>query len=167
MDPDGGTGACKYTFQFVAADGMDESQPATVTITVDEAPVNSTIPLEHDAAGLVFDRWVTGYSTAYSGGGYVYGRWTGTILKATFTGSSVKWIGPKQPSYGMADVWVDGVKVATNVPTATHPMRRRPCLPPSGRAARFRTGSTRSSSGRWGARTPRLRPSTSCSTASK
>ncbi len=108
-------GPADYTFQFVAADGMDESQPATVTITVDEAPVNSTIPLEHDAAGLVFDRWVTGYSTAYSGGGYVYGRWTGTILKATFTGSSIKWIGPKQPSYGMADVWVDGVKVATDV----------------------------------------------------
>jgi len=37
----------------------------------------TTIPVENDSAGVVFDRWVSGYSTAYSGGGYVYSRWTG------------------------------------------------------------------------------------------
>jgi hypothetical protein len=87
-----------------------------VTITVAAAPDEpSTIDLQHDAAGVVFDRWVTGYSTAYSGDGYVYGRWTGTELKATFTGSKVRWVGPKQPFYGMADVYIDGVLVAQDV----------------------------------------------------
>jgi hypothetical protein len=69
--------------------------------------------VQHDAAGVTFDRFVTGYNVAYSGGGYVYGRWTGTKLQARFTGSKVRWIGPKQPSYGKADVYIDGVKRAT------------------------------------------------------
>jgi len=70
-------------------------------------------PIQHDAAGVTFDRFVTGYNSAYSGGGYVYGRWTGTKLQARFTGDTIRWIGPKQPSYGKADVYLDGVKVAT------------------------------------------------------
>jgi hypothetical protein len=94
-------------------------QAGNVAVETFETPPMSTDPgtvsLEHDAAGIVFDRWVTGYSTAYSGGGYVYGRWAGTVLKASFKGSSIEWIGPKQPSYGMADVWIDGALVASNV----------------------------------------------------
>jgi hypothetical protein len=82
-----------------------------------------TIAVQHDAAGVVFDRWVTGYSGAYSGGGYVYGRWTGTELTASFTGARVRWIGPKQPSYGMADVYIDGRKVATWTATRLRPRR--------------------------------------------
>ncbi len=69
--------------------------------------------IEHDAAGVTFDRWVTGYSAAYSGGGYVYSRFIDTELQARFTGSTIRWIGPKQPGYGMADVYIDDVKVAT------------------------------------------------------
>jgi len=79
------------------------------------ATLVTDIGLEHDGAGVVFDRWVTGYSAAYSGGGYVYGRWTGTRLTAVFVGSSISWTGPKQPGYGMADIWIDGAKVATDV----------------------------------------------------
>jgi len=30
-------------------------------------------------------------------------------------GSKVKWIGPKQPAYGMADVYIDDVLVASDV----------------------------------------------------
>jgi len=71
--------------------------------------------LEHDAAGVVFDRFVTGYLDTYSGGGYVYGRWAGTVLKATFTGPGIRWVGPMQPDYGMADVWIDGALVASDV----------------------------------------------------
>ena len=72
-----------------------------------------TIALEDQAAGVVFDRWVTGFSGSYSGGTYVYGRWTGTNLDAKFTGHAVRWIGPKQPGYGKADVYVDGAFAAT------------------------------------------------------
>jgi 5-hydroxyisourate hydrolase-like protein (transthyretin family) len=71
--------------------------------------------IEHDAAGVTFDRFVTGYSAAYSGGGYVYGhgKWAGTKLQVRFTGSAIRWYGPKQPAYGMADVYVDGTYKGT------------------------------------------------------
>jgi hypothetical protein len=93
----------------------DGETPVVAEFELDPIIGPSTIDLQHDAAGVVFDRWVTGYSTAYSGDGYVYGRWTGTELEATFTGSKVRWVGPKQPSYGMADVYIDDVLVAQDV----------------------------------------------------
>jgi len=113
--PSEAQGPGSYPVTVVVSDGHGGTDSETITVTVNEVGGTTTIPLEHDAAGVVFDRFVTGYSTAYSGGGYVYGRWTGTILKASFTGSSIEWIGPKQPGYGMADVWIDGTKVATDV----------------------------------------------------
>ncbi len=100
-------------FSYWAYDGFAWVGPVEVTIDVQAAV--GTFVLEHDAAGVVFHRWVTGYSTAYSGGGYVYGRWTGTELTARFTGSSIKSVGPKQPGYGMADVYIDGVLAASDV----------------------------------------------------
>jgi hypothetical protein len=72
-----------------------------------------SLDIEDQAAGVVFDRFVTGFSSSYSAGTYVYGRWTNTKLEAKFKGTKVRWIGPKQPSYGMADVYIDGVKKAT------------------------------------------------------
>ncbi|MDY0086966.1 MAG: YCF48-related protein, partial [Coriobacteriia bacterium] len=39
-----------------------------------------TLTIEEDAAGVVFDRFVTGKGAAYSGGGYIYGRWAGTRM---------------------------------------------------------------------------------------
>jgi hypothetical protein len=74
-----------------------------------------TVSIEHDAAGVTFDRWVSGYNDSYSGGGYVYGRWTDTELRTSFVGRRVRWIGPKWPVYGMADVYIDDVLVAENV----------------------------------------------------
>jgi len=106
--------------EFSSPYGVAVASDGTVYVT-DDATMRvqyfsvTGVSLEHDAAGVVFDRFVTGYSTTYSGGGYVYGRWTGTVLKASFTGSGIMWVGPKQPGYGMADVWIDGAKVATDV----------------------------------------------------
>jgi hypothetical protein len=74
-----------------------------------------TATIEHDASGVTFDRWVTGFNDSYSGGGYVYGRWTGTELRTSFVGKRVRWIGPKWPAYGMADVYIDDVLVASDV----------------------------------------------------
>jgi hypothetical protein len=75
--------------------------------------VPPSIDLEDQAAGVTFDRWVTGFSASYSAGTYVYGRWANTELSAKFVGNKIRWIGPRQPSYGMADVYIDGVKVST------------------------------------------------------
>jgi Tol biopolymer transport system component len=69
--------------------------------------------IQHNEAGVTFDRFVSGRNAAYSGGGYVYGKWEGTRLQVRFTGSRIRWIGPVQPGYGMADVYVDGKKLAT------------------------------------------------------
>jgi hypothetical protein len=116
-----------YTYLVQAWDtgtGSAYGSHVTADVSVDDPPP-STIDIQHDAAGVVFDRWVTGYSTAYSGDGYVYGRWAGTKLTARFTGSKVRWIGPKQPSYGMADVYIDGALVASDVD----------CYAPAGSAA--------------------------------
>jgi len=69
--------------------------------------------LEDRAVGVTFDRFVPCASASYSGGSYVYGRWTGTRIEARFTGTDIVWIGPKQPNYGKADVYIDDRKVAT------------------------------------------------------
>jgi subtilisin family serine protease len=73
-------------------------------------PPVASFTIHHHDAGVTFDRFVTGYSSAYSDSGYVYGhgKWSGTRMQVRFTGSSIRWYGPKQPVYGMADVYVDG-----------------------------------------------------------
>jgi len=72
-----------------------------------------TCTVEHDAGAVTFDRWVTGFSDSYSGGGYVYSRWAGTCLEVKFSGKQIGWVGPKQPNYGKAEVYLDGVYKTT------------------------------------------------------
>lgn len=69
--------------------------------------------IEDTAAGVTFDRFVPSVSSAYSGGTYIYGRWTGTRIEARFAGTGIAWYGPTQSGYGMADVYIDNSKVAT------------------------------------------------------
>lgn len=77
------------------------------------APVTPSPTIEDNAPGVTFDRFVPSRSSAYSGGTYTYGRWTGTRIEARFSGTKIAWTGPKQPGYGKADVYIDGVKQAT------------------------------------------------------
>jgi hypothetical protein len=99
-----------YNYEVRAAD-------AATNVSARSNAAMAAIPqltdIQHHDAGVTFDRFVTGYNSAYSGGGYVYGRWTGTALQARFTGDWIRIIGPKQPNYGKADVYIDGVKVDT------------------------------------------------------
>jgi hypothetical protein len=66
---------------------------------------------------VTFGRYIGAFSGGYSGGSYVYGYsrapYIGTRLEAKFTGNRIRWIGPKQPNYGMAKVFIDGVYQAT------------------------------------------------------
>jgi len=113
------TGGFRYTpaagwsgtdsFTYSANDGTGNSNVATVQITVEAEGVT----IEDGAAGVTFDRFVPSRSATYSGGTYIYGRWSGTRIECRFTGTKIAWYGPKQPSYGKADVYIDGVKVAT------------------------------------------------------
>ncbi|MBE0418176.1 MAG: SpoIID/LytB domain-containing protein, partial [Coriobacteriia bacterium] len=52
--------------------------------------------------------WVTGSGTVHSGGSYAYSNTAGSTIKLRFRGTSIAWIGPKAPSYGRAEVFVDG-----------------------------------------------------------
>jgi hypothetical protein len=76
-----------------------------------------TAAVEEDDKGAHFGRMIHVQNAAYSGGGYLYGYskapYTGTYFETTFSGSKVRWIGPKQPAYGMAKVYIDGVYKAT------------------------------------------------------
>jgi len=95
-------------FDYLACDAEAESQPTAATITVVDGAL-----IEDNAAGVTFDRFVPSAGAAYSGGTYTYGRWTGTRIESRFTGTKIAWYGPKQPSYGKADVYIDGVYKAT------------------------------------------------------
>jgi len=98
-----------------AAQGITSGAPAptsgsTVTVAV---TINPYRVVEDTSAGITFDRFVPVRSAAYSNGSYVYGRWTNTRIDARFSGTRIIWIGPKQPNYGKADVYIDNVKLAT------------------------------------------------------
>jgi len=73
----------------------------------------NTAGLNHDAGGVTFTRWITGYNAAYEGGGYVYSRTAGEALETRFYGSRITWNGPMQPGYGTAEVYIDGVYQGT------------------------------------------------------
>lgn len=72
-----------------------------------------TIYIDDTSAAVTFDRFVPCSSSSYSAGTYTYGRWTGTSIESRFQGTRIVWVGPKQPGYGMADVYLDGKKIAT------------------------------------------------------
>ena len=67
------------------------------------------ITIGQDDGGVTFARFVSGYNSAYSGGGYVYSRWADETLEVKFSGERIVWYGPKQPNYGTAEVYLDGV----------------------------------------------------------
>ena len=57
--------------------------------------------------------WHTARNADASRGSYAYTAYTSSQCVVRFTGTGVKWIGNRGPAYGMAEVWLDGVKVAT------------------------------------------------------
>lgn len=77
------------------------------------ATINPHVSVEDTAVGITFDRFVPSRSASYSSGTYIYGRWANTHIAARFDGTRIVWLGPKQPNYGMADVYIDNVKLAT------------------------------------------------------
>ncbi len=93
--------------------GATSADPTPPEDTVVALDATAEGVIEDSAADVTFDRFVPGAGAAYSGGSYVYGRWPATELEVRFTGRAITWIGPMQPNYGMADVYIDGAKVAT------------------------------------------------------
>lgn len=52
--------------------------------------------------------WVTGAGSVHSGGSYIYSGTAGSTVTVKFKGTSIAWVGPKAPSYGRAEVFIDG-----------------------------------------------------------
>jgi len=124
--------------------------PASVTyrttfMSLEGETTRNPVVIQHDGGGVVFSRWVTGRSSAYSGGGYVYSRWKDVWLEARFTGTRVSWVGPKQPNYGKAEVYIDGQYVETvdlyapkAQATLSTTVWQSPTLPPGSHVVRIR-----------------------------
>nr|WP_297423517.1 peroxidase family protein [uncultured Actinotalea sp.] len=65
---------------------------------------------EETAAALAYDEgWISLSHPARSGGSMLYTGTPNAGVTATFTGSTVRWIGSRGPSRGVAEVYLDGV----------------------------------------------------------
>jgi hypothetical protein len=65
---------------------------------------------EDSTISVFYNNWEGDTSTAASGGTYRLNANGATDAKFTFVGTSVGWITANGPSYGMANVFIDGVK---------------------------------------------------------
>ncbi len=104
----------------IRATGSKEAASSGNTIVLDafstERPPRQMAPATfEETAPEVREagRWVRGSSAAFSGGGYTYSHTAGSTLRMSFTGTSVAWIGPRAPSYGQAEIFLDGASQGT------------------------------------------------------
>ncbi len=113
-NPDDGT-------QFIYLRQANASSTATVSthLSLDAAPAFSYTYDDVDPALTYTGTWFHANSSNsnYTGGDYdrteSWSATAGSSVKVTFTGTAVRWIGPTNTNGGIADVLVDGTKVAT------------------------------------------------------
>ncbi len=97
-----------YQFRVRATDRLGSvSDWATGTSFVVTADQESSTALAYSGA------WSTGTSTSYYGGALKYQGTAGSRVAITFKGRSVSWVSTRNSNRGKAEVWLDGVKVAT------------------------------------------------------
>ncbi|MBV9607600.1 MAG: beta-galactosidase [Solirubrobacterales bacterium] len=113
-NPDDGT-------QFVYLRQANASSTATVTthLALDAAPTFGYTYDDADPALVYAGTWFHANpgNANYTGGDYDQTEsWSGTAgasVKVTFSGTAVRWIGPTNTNGGIANVLIDGAKVAT------------------------------------------------------
>ena len=92
----------------VILDALDLADASRASVAVGPGSVEET------ASGLFFrGYWVPESHGSMSGGGDRYTTQAGATLSMKFSGTSATWIGPVGPSYGKAEVYLDGVKRGT------------------------------------------------------
>jgi hypothetical protein len=85
------------TVVFVFGTGSDGAAAASVT------------RYQQNAAQLTYTgTWSVGSAATASGGSYRYANASGMAVTATFNGASLAWISKKGPTYGIANVSLDG-----------------------------------------------------------
>jgi beta-galactosidase GanA len=113
-NPDDGT-------QFVYLRQATASSTATVTthLALDAAPTFAYTYDDADPALAYPGTWVHANpgNANYTGGDYEqtesWSTTAGSSMKVSFNGTAVRWIGPTNTNGGIADVLIDGAKVAT------------------------------------------------------
>ena len=143
----------------IVALGDKRSAATDTRIALDSVAVSGSV------TRLVFDQadpmigWESGWllqsDTNIVGGSYRHTTTSGSVANIGFTGTSVEWIAPVAPNYGLADVYLDGTLVAT-VDQYASAYRNKQTVWSSGRS---RTGRTTSASCReersaWSLRAP-------------
>ena len=68
---------------------------------------------ETDASIQYSGAWVSVTASSYSGGAATHSNQINATAQLSFSGTAVQWIGERGPSTGMADVFLDGIKVTT------------------------------------------------------
>jgi hypothetical protein len=80
------------------------------------APVTPPPPrvLDNDDAAISYQGpWSEATHSGYAGGTVAWSTTRGASASITFTGRTVSWVGPAGPTRGAAQVYIDGVMVAT------------------------------------------------------
>ncbi len=99
----------RYRYQIRATDVAGNTGDSAIGSTL--APVarqSSSSAIRYSGAG-----WKNAYVTSAYGGGTKYASSSGHRATFTFTGRQVAWIAPQNYTRGKADVYVDGLRVAT------------------------------------------------------
>ena len=110
-----------WQFGYEPASGRLSTVASPLAVSGDDPHATTTISYEagtetvdDDASAVVSTgSWVTGTLTSMYADTYRYSYWTGAETSFTFTGTSATWIGSRGSSYGIAEVYVDGVKAST------------------------------------------------------
>ncbi|HTT50445.1 MAG TPA: hypothetical protein VMH35_03465 [Streptosporangiaceae bacterium] len=99
----------------------DATSTATVSTSLDNVNTDEAAGSTYDGTNAALDysgtRTHAGPSSGYTSGDYdqteSWSQQAGASMTATFTGTAVQWIGPKNTNGGIADVYLDGTQVAT------------------------------------------------------
>lgn len=97
-----------YTFRLQASDAA-----GNISEWVNSAPYTLTVDQETVKAVKTSGKWTAGAVTQALGNNVLSSSVAGTRLTYSFTGTKTAWIAAKGPDRGRAEVWLDGVRVAT------------------------------------------------------
>jgi hypothetical protein len=84
------------------------------TLVAPQTPTATTRRVEQTSTSVTRSgAWYTSSSSVHSGGSYAWAKSAGAQMNLTFTGTGIKLIGPKYPTFGRLSVYIDGAYVGT------------------------------------------------------
>jgi hypothetical protein len=106
------SGKVRVTDTYSGAVWQDFTSP--ISIVEATADIAGGGRAEENSAFVHFSgTWVTAPFAPMSGGAFRYSSSAGAAVTLRFQGPSIAWVGSRSAGYGIAEVWLDSVKVAT------------------------------------------------------